>query len=85
MGMMFPSGMMMSHRFAQQQAWFWGINGAASVFASVLGMAISMEFGIAQAYWAGVACYALCVLLVIQQAQAIAPAPVLPAVAPASM
>ena len=85
MGMMFPSGMMMSHRFAQQQAWFWGINGAASVFASVLGMAISMEFGIAQAYWAGVACYALCVLPVIQQAQAIAPAPVLPAVAPASM
>jgi spermidine synthase len=71
MGMMFPSGMMMSQRFAQQQAWFWGVNGAASVFASVLGMAISMEFGIAQAYWAGVVCYAMCVLLTVQQTRSI--------------
>ena len=67
MGMMFPTGMILSRRFQDQQAWFWGINGATSVFASVLGMAISMEYGIAQAYWAGVASYALCLLLVMRQ------------------
>ncbi|MEJ0044876.1 MAG: hypothetical protein WDN04_01020 [Rhodospirillales bacterium] len=67
MGMMFPNGMIMSRRFQEQQAWFWGINGATSVFASVLGMAISMQYGIAQAYWAGVVSYALCLLLVARQ------------------
>jgi len=67
MGMMFPTGMILSSEFAEQQAWFWGVNGAASVFASVLGMALSMEYGIAQAYWAGVACYFLCMLLVLRQ------------------
>ncbi|HTZ70445.1 MAG TPA: hypothetical protein VMB71_07340 [Acetobacteraceae bacterium] len=65
MGMMFPSGMILSGRFASHQAWFWGVNGATSVFASVLGMAVSMEFGITQAYWIGVASYAACVVLVL--------------------
>ncbi|HEY3638301.1 MAG TPA: hypothetical protein VGK90_09115 [Rhizomicrobium sp.] len=65
MGMMFPTGMILSREFAEQQAWFWGVNGAASVFASVLGMALSMEYGIAEAYWTGVACYFLCVLLAL--------------------
>ncbi len=69
MGMMFPTGMIMSKPFQQQQAWFWGINGATSVFASVLGMAISMEYGIAQAYWAGVVCYLACLLLVLRYAK----------------
>jgi hypothetical protein len=65
MGMMFPTGMILSRRFAAQQAWFWGVNGATSVFASVLGMAVSMEYGIAQAYWAGVVCYVGCMGLVL--------------------
>jgi len=60
MGMMFPTGMLLSTRYRAQQAWFWGINGATSVFASVLGMAMSIEVGIAQTYWAGVVCYAAC-------------------------
>jgi hypothetical protein len=67
MGMMFPTGMMMSRRFSRQQAWFWGVNGATSVFASVLGMAVSMEYGIAEAYWAGVVCYALCLVLALRE------------------
>jgi spermidine synthase len=67
MGMMFPLGMGLSRRFAEQQAWFWGINGAMSVFASVLGVAMSMEFGIAQTYWAGVACYGACLFLTLEK------------------
>jgi MFS family permease len=69
MGMMFPAGMVLSREFTEHRAWFWSVNGATSVFASVLGMALSMEFGIAQAYWAGVACYFLCSLLVLRQTQ----------------
>ncbi len=75
MGTMFPSGMVMSRRFALLQAWFWGVNGAASVFSSVLGMAISMEFGIAQAYWCGVVCYAVCVALVVRETRGVVALP----------
>ncbi len=64
MGMMFPIGMLFSARHPEQQPWFWGVNGAASVLGSVLGMAISVEFGIAAAYWTGTACYGLCALLI---------------------
>lgn len=59
MGMAFPMGM----RWASlQQAalgpWLWGVNGAASVCASVLAIALSMTFGISATYWMGFACYA---------------------------
>ena len=70
MGMMFPLGMILSRKFHDLQPWFWGVNGAASVFASVLGMAISMEYGIAQAYWCGVACYAACLIFVLWKKEA---------------
>ncbi len=65
MGMMFPTGMIMSAGHRQMQSWFWGINGAMSVFASILGMMISIEAGITAAYWAGVAVYAMCLGLAI--------------------
>jgi hypothetical protein len=40
----------------------WGINGAMSVCASVLGTAIALLFGISAAFWAGTACYAIAAL-----------------------
>lgn len=43
--------------------WAWGINGAASVLASVLGVAIGMYAGFAATTLAGGACYALALAL----------------------
>ena len=37
--------------------WLWGVNGAASVCASVLAVVIAIGAGISAAFWAGVACY----------------------------
>jgi hypothetical protein len=42
---------------ADYTAWLWGVNGAASVCASVLAMIISMTAGIGIAWWAGVGTY----------------------------
>ncbi|MDB5048274.1 MAG: hypothetical protein JWO30_1345 [Fibrobacteres bacterium] len=58
MGMAFPLGMKWAiAKSPDLGAWLWGINGAASVCASVLTVALSMSFGIAASYWIGVACY----------------------------
>ena len=50
-------------RLALQRApllapWFWGVNGAASVCASVLAVVIAIGAGISAAFWTGTACYA---------------------------
>jgi hypothetical protein len=66
MGMMFPTGMILSADHRDMQSWFWGINGAMSVFASIFGMAVSMVFGITAAYWTGVAAYGLCLWLALK-------------------
>lgn len=63
MGMMFPLGMVASSRHRDLQPWFWSVNGATSVLGSVLGTVISMEYGIADAFWAGIGCYLLCLVL----------------------
>ncbi|MGB8593098.1 MAG: hypothetical protein WA755_14000 [Candidatus Acidiferrales bacterium] len=39
--------------------WFWAINGAASIFASVLAVAISMGAGISRTFWTGFFAYAV--------------------------
>ncbi len=58
MGMAFPLGMKLaSLRFSGVTPWFWGINGATSVCASVFAVALALSFGIAATYWIGVACY----------------------------
>lgn len=67
MGMMFPTGMILSAHHRDMQPWFWGINGAVSVFASIFGMVISMVFGIAAAYWAGVVAYGICLWLALKR------------------
>ena len=60
MGMPFPLGMgAAGTRYARMTPWFWGVNGATSVCASVLATAMALSWGIAAAFWTGVGCYAL--------------------------
>jgi SAM-dependent methyltransferase len=63
MGMAFPAGMSAAEgRFPGMSAWFWGVNGAASVCASVVATATALSFGIAAAFWSGCGCYVLALL-----------------------
>ena len=60
MGMPFVIGMRAAGwRGEPGTALMWGINGAASVCASVLGVAIAVFFGIAATFWTGAAAYLL--------------------------
>lgn len=77
MGMAFPIGL----RIAAQQMstltpWLWGVNGAASVWASVLAIAVALGMGISASFWIGVACYvaaAACVGALAPQIEATSP------------
>jgi predicted membrane-bound spermidine synthase len=63
MGMALPLGMkLVSRRSSGLAPWLWGINGATSVCASVVSVAIALSFGISAAFWAGLFCYAIAVL-----------------------
>lgn len=58
MGMAFPFGMKLaSGRARELTPWLWGLNGAASVLASVLSVCLALTWSISTAYWTGVACY----------------------------
>ena len=58
MGMAFPIGMGAARdRSGEAKAFLWGINGAASVCASVFGVAIAVFFGISTSYWIGTLAY----------------------------
>lgn len=71
MGMAFPLGMKWSlARAPSLGPWLWGVNGAASVCASVLAVALSMQMGISATYWAGVLCYVAAVAAWLRHARA---------------
>lgn len=56
LGHFFPLGML---RFGDDnKAWYWALNGACGVLASVCSLALAMAFGFAMVAWVGVACYA---------------------------
>jgi hypothetical protein len=58
MGMPFPIGMMVaSLRPDSPTVFFWGINGATSVCASVLAVAIALGWGISTSFWIGCLSY----------------------------
>jgi len=61
MGFCFPVGMRWATRLGQEGnlPWMWALNGAASVLASFIAMAISTETSIRACVLTGVACYAL--------------------------
>ena len=65
MGMMFPLGLSIWRRHSELLPFFWSANGITSMFASVLGMALSIEFGIARTFALGVGFYAVCALMVV--------------------
>ena len=60
MGMMFPLGLSIWRRQSELHPYFWSANGIMSMLASVLGMALSIEFGIANTYALGVGLYVVC-------------------------
>ena len=63
MGMAFPFGMRIVEKGDRGLLpWFWGVNGATSVVATVLATAVSLSWGISVTYWVGVVCYAGCLL-----------------------
>lgn len=60
MGMAFPLGMkLIANGRETLGPWLWGINGAASVVASVSAAVIALAAGIGAAYWTGFACYVI--------------------------
>jgi spermidine synthase len=64
MGMMFPLGLSIWRRHAELLPFFWSANGITSMLASVLGMALSIEFGITRTYALGVGFYVVCALMI---------------------
>jgi hypothetical protein len=68
MGMAVPIGIQAAGTKSQKLIpWLWAVNGAASVVASVVAVAISISFGIAQAYFTGIAFYFFAALVVARQ------------------
>jgi hypothetical protein len=60
LGFAFPTGMRMVEDVDKEPTpWFWGINGAMGVLASVLGVILSMSFGIDVTMLISAACYLL--------------------------
>ena len=63
MGMAFPIGMKIaSNRSASLTPWLWGINGATSVCASVVAVAIALSSSISTSFWTGFSFYAVAFL-----------------------
>ncbi len=60
LGFAFPTGMrLVSAIDTQPTPWFWGINGATGVLASVLGVMFSISFGINVTMLISAVCYLL--------------------------
>jgi hypothetical protein len=65
MGMMFPLGLGIWRRHSELLPFFWSANGITSMFASVLGMVLSIEFGIASTYALGACLYVVCACMIV--------------------
>src|ERR1700726_4354633 len=70
MGMMFPLGLSIWRRHAELLPFFWSANGITSMLASVLGMALSIEFGIADTYALGTCLYVVCAMVIVRNRNA---------------
>ena len=57
MGMAFPLGLGLARNRPALTPWLWGVNGATSVCASVLAVAIALSTTISTAFWVGCVCY----------------------------
>jgi hypothetical protein len=63
MGMMFPLGLGLWRRHQELMPFLWSANGITSMLASVLGVALSIQFGIASTYALGAGLYLVCVAM----------------------
>jgi hypothetical protein len=84
LGCFFPLGMV---RFGEpHKAWFWAVNGAASVVASVVSLALAMETGFSRVGYLGVGLYVVAWLLFrgksVQSAAGTVPEPTSPTASP---
>ena len=62
MGFGFPTGMRLISLIDREPTpWFWGINGAAGVLASIIAVACSIALGISTTLNLGAVCYLLLV------------------------
>lgn len=72
MGMAFPLGMKLAaRRAAALTPWLWGLNGAASVLASVLSICIALTWSISAAFWTGCLAYAVAFIAFRRAARAV--------------
>lgn len=63
MGTAFPLGMKLaSKKLPDMTPWFWGVNGATSVWASILAVFLAILWGISFSFWIGCAFYAIALL-----------------------
>lgn len=70
MGMAFPLGMKLASKNNPLiTPWLWGINGATTVYASVLAAILALIVGISTTFWIGVMCYVLATISFIQSKQ----------------
>jgi SAM-dependent methyltransferase len=69
MGMMFPLGLGIWRRHQALLPFFWSTNGITSMLASVLGMALSIELGIANTYALGACFYIVCAIVIATSRQ----------------
>jgi small-conductance mechanosensitive channel len=69
-GMMFRLGLSIWRRHSELLPFFWSANGITLMFASVLGMALSIGFGIARTYALGVCLYVVCAVMIVGIRQA---------------
>jgi hypothetical protein len=74
MGMMFPLGLSTWRHQDGLLPFFWSANGITSMLASVLGMALSIEVGIARTYALGALCYVVCAAIMIAAGRLAKPA-----------
>jgi hypothetical protein len=73
MGMAFPLGMKVAAaRSRALTPWLWGLNGAASVLASVLSVCIALTWSISTAFWCGWVCYLVALLAFVRAGQGVA-------------
>lgn len=73
MGMAFPLGLTVARRGSPAlMSWLWGLNGAASVVASVLSVCIALTWSISAAFWCGCAAYVVALLSFRRAARVVA-------------
>jgi hypothetical protein len=73
MGMAFPIGVKLAGgRLASEMPWLWGINGAASVCASVLAVVLAMGWGITLTFYIGMLCYVVAFSVLLWQRKLLA-------------